>query len=152
MFTLILAFRDVSPSSVAIPPRPFFTNRRSSIAMISVIVKLSWTSATFTFSGVREAAWNARFPATTVASIVVRSRRSWRARKSDACPDPSSFTGVSVNFRARSIAHSTTAAAPSLSGAQSKTDKGSATHPDFSTVSMVISFWNCAFGFRDPFL
>src|SRR3989304_3058513 len=105
VLTEILAFRAVSPSSVAIPPRPFFTNPRSSIALISEIVKVSWSSATFTCSGVREAAWNARFPATTVASIVVRSRRSWSARKSEAWPDPRGRVGVSVDFRAPSVPH-----------------------------------------------
>src|SRR5438046_803022 len=47
------------------------------------------------------ASWKARFPAITVASSVVRSRRSWRARKSLAWPDPAIRIGVSLNFRAR---------------------------------------------------
>ena len=43
-----------------------------------------------------------------------------------------------------------TAAAPSVTGEQSKSRRGSATIVDFSTVSSVISLWNCAIGFRAP--
>ena len=49
---------------------------------------------------------------------------------SDACPDPIIFIALSVNFLALSEAHNTTAAAPSLLGAQSSILKGVDTIPD----------------------
>src|SRR5436309_899307 len=139
VFTEIFPFNAVRPSAVAGPPFPFSTNRRSSIARISEIVKLSWTSATWMSFGSSRASWNARLPATTVASIIVRSRRSWRARKSLACPEPAMRIGVSVNMRAFCISQRTTAAAPSERGAQSNNPSGSATHGACRTVSSVIS-------------
>src|SRR5438552_872622 len=78
--------------------------------------------------------------------------RPWRARKSLAWPDPAIRIGVSLNFRARCASHRTTAAAPSERGAQSNRPRGSATQGAWRTASIVISFWNCASGFRAPFL
>src|SRR5207302_498241 len=100
VFTETLLFNAVNPSAVAGPPLPFSMNRKSSIARISEIVKLSWTSATWTSFGWRRASWNALLPAITVASKVVRSRRSCNARKSLAWPEPAIRIGVSLNFRA----------------------------------------------------
>ncbi len=57
-----------------------------------------------------------------------------------------------MNLWAFSAAQRTTAAAPSLSGAQSNSPSGSATQGLCRTASIVISFWNWASGFSAPFL
>ncbi len=67
------------------------------------------------------------------------SRRSWSAIVSVACAVARTFTGASVNSRARSSGATITAAAPSVIGEQSKSRSGSATSGDRSTVSIVIS-------------
>jgi hypothetical protein len=63
----------------------------------------------------------------------------------------STRTGESVNSRARSSGTTTTAAAPSVIGEQSKSRRGSATSEEFRTVSTVIRFLNWAIGFFAPF-
>jgi len=113
---------------------------------------LSWTSATWMPEASVPACLNALRAATLVASKRVMLSRCASARVSDACPEASTFTGVSVYFLALSMQHRTTAAAPSDIGAQSNMPRGSATGGDLRTASSFISFWYCALGLREPCL
>ena len=91
-------------------------------------------------AGARRACANARRAASTVESNVVRSRRCWSAIESHATWLAAIRIGVSVYLRAVSSGPRTIAAAPSESGAQSKTPRGSATGPALTTCSSVILF------------
>ena len=90
--------------------------------------------------------------ASTVDSRVVKLFLLCNAIVSDAWVDALTYTGVSVYFLASSAGHTITADAPSDTGEQSNMFNGEATFVEFNTASTDISLWNCAFGFKAPFL
>ena len=120
------------------------------MSRISVIVKQSCTSAQSICSGPTPAIAYARSAARRVALISTKESFSCRYGWSVATPKPATNTGRSVNSAARSAGTSSTAAAPSVCGQQSRRCSGWHTGADFSTSSTVISFWKCAYGSRAP--
>ena len=142
----------VFPSRDAWPPPPFLKKPRSSIAIISAIVKQSWISANCMSFGPILAILNAFSPATCVARRPVRLEREWRAIASLACALAIISTGFFVKLCAVSSGQSTRPAAPSVIGEQSNTLRGSAILFELSTVSRVISLWNWAYLFFAPCL
>ena len=76
----------------------------------------------------------------------LRLARWCRLSVSDACPEPTIEIGDLENSFARSLAQRTTAAAPSLCGAQSSIRSGSETIPEPETASGLIGKGNCACG------
>src|SRR5260370_905177 len=91
--TATLPSRPVHPSSTAGPPLPFGTKPRSSVAMISAIVKQSCTSATWTSPGVTRAIAYASRAARTVAGKDVRAVVAQSVPGPAACPLPRTRPG-----------------------------------------------------------
>ena len=120
-------------STAAKTGKLFSKKPKSSIAIISAIVKQSCTSATSTSLTVRPAFWNAIFEAIVVALIPVRVSLPVKARLPDACPEPIISIGCSQYFFATSVDAIMTAAAPSVIGEQSRSFSGEATYPDSIT-------------------
>ena len=89
------------------------------MSRISVIVKQSCTSAQSMSPGPTPAIAYARCEAMRVTLISVKLSFSCRYGWSVATPNPATYTGLSVNSRARSALTSSTAAAPSVWGQQS---------------------------------
>src|SRR5215469_1474381 len=131
---------EVDPSLTAFAPVPFLKNPRSSISMISAIVKQSCTSAKSMSLGVMPAILYACVAAATVLGIVVISSRPCTAADDAPLPEPITSTKGLPLFFAKSSLHSMTAEAPSEKGQQSYNFKGEATIGDFNTSSIVIFF------------
>src|SRR3989338_10366363 len=151
-----LGFIGISPSKSSFPfsmnfaPSPFSAKPKASIAIISEIENISFTSAKLMSLWLNPAFAKAVFEASFTALNWVMSSLSCNERKSELTPLPINFI-LFLQFSATSSLHMTTTEQPSQKDEDLSILIGSAAKGLLKMSLLVIKFLNCAISFSTAF-